>query len=462
MLRACSSPPPRKIINSNAPHADTPHVFTVRYPSSPEVLCLCHGQRQVAGWAWGDEPRRTARFDGLGEAAIHPNGVMGYSERQYADRDAWNARGSKFHRVPAPLDPRTPIGQTPLCSLTRKRVRYLPTAFCYLAYTEALEASGCVGCSNGNAAGNTFEEVILQGFFELVERDSVAIWWYNLVQRPAIDLDSFADPYLPELTQFLRTQGRSLWALDLTSDLGIPVHVALSARTEAPERILLGFGAHLDPRVALLLAVTEMNQMLAWVLPAEQGEQSGRAESIEDQDTLDWLANASLAHHPYLVPKSGVPARCASDFPQQWTDDLRDDVLACQALVERDGMEMLVLDQTRADVGLPVVKVVVPGLRHFWARFAPGRLYDVPVRLGWLPRALREEELNPIPMFLCPRRRPRLLRGDVSRRVPAEKELSLDSGNQPLTANGPGARSVPARPAVPAPAPRPRRPCAAR
>jgi ribosomal protein S12 methylthiotransferase accessory factor len=63
-------------------------------------------------------------------------------------------------------------------------------------------------------------------------------------------------------------------------------------------------------------------------------------------------------------------------------------------------MEMLVLDQTRADVGMPVVKVVVPGLRHFWARFAPGRLYDVPVTMGWLREPLREEDLNPIPIFI--------------------------------------------------------------
>jgi oxazoline/thiazoline synthase len=49
---------------------------------------------------------------------------------------------------------------------------------------------------------------------------------------------------------------------------------------------------------------------------------------------------------------------------------------------------------------LPVAKVIVPGLRHFWARFAPGRLYDVPVRLGWISRPLAEEELNPVPMFL--------------------------------------------------------------
>ena len=70
------------------------------------------------------------------------------------------------------------------------------------------------------------------------------------------------------------------------------------------------------------------------------------------------------------------------------------------ALVERHGMEMLVLDQTRPEVGLPVAKVIVPRLRHFWTRFAPGRLYDVPVQLGWLPRPLAEDELNPIAMFL--------------------------------------------------------------
>jgi ribosomal protein S12 methylthiotransferase accessory factor len=63
-------------------------------------------------------------------------------------------------------------------------------------------------------------------------------------------------------------------------------------------------------------------------------------------------------------------------------------------------MEILVLDQTRPDLGMPVAKVIVPGLRHFWARFAPGRLYDVPVQMRWLEKPRMEEELNPIPMIL--------------------------------------------------------------
>lgn len=58
------------------------------------------------------------------------------------------------------------------------------------------------------------------------------------------------------------------------------------------------------------------------------------------------------------------------------------------------------LDQTRPDVGIPAVKVLVPGLRPFYARFAPGRLYDVPVSLGHLARPLAYEQLNPVPLLL--------------------------------------------------------------
>jgi ribosomal protein S12 methylthiotransferase accessory factor len=83
-----------------------------------------------------------------------------------------------------------------------------------------------------------------------------------------------------------------------------------------------------------------------------------------------------------------------------WSDDLREDVLRCQQIVARQGLEMLVLDQTRPDIGLPVVKVIVPGLRHFWVRLGPGRLYDAPVKLGWLEEPLAEDQLNPIPMFV--------------------------------------------------------------
>ena len=63
-------------------------------------------------------------------------------------------------------------------------------------------------------------------------------------------------------------------------------------------------------------------------------------------------------------------------------------------------MELLVLDQTRSDVGLRVAKVIVPGMRHMWKRLGLGRLYDVPVKMGCLKESLKEEELNPFPMWM--------------------------------------------------------------
>jgi oxazoline/thiazoline synthase len=39
--------------------------------------------------------------------------------------------------------------------------------------------------------------------------------------------------------------------------------------------------------------------------------------------------------------------------------------------------------------------VLSPGLRHVHPRLAPGRLYDVPVELGWVSERQAEEQLNP-------------------------------------------------------------------
>jgi ribosomal protein S12 methylthiotransferase accessory factor len=349
----------------------------------------------------GEEPRRHARLKDLGDAAIHPNACMGFSERQYREREAWNAAHSSKHRVPLPFDEDAPIHWTPLWSLTRRETRYLPTAYCFYGNPIVEENACCVVCSNGNAAGNSLEEAILQGFLELVERDSVALWWYNRVRRPAVALDSFEEPYLDAVRAYLEARGRELWVLDLMSDLAIPAFVALSRRANGPpEQILAGFGAHLDARIGVLRAVSELTQMLGPFLV--RGGDAAHDQHPDDGDPLlaRWFATATVADHPYLVPDPAQPARAADQYPRQWSDDLREDVITCQRRVEREGMEMLVLDQTRPDIGMPVVKVVVPGLRHFWPRFGPGRLYEVPARLGWRPAPATEDQLNPTAMPL--------------------------------------------------------------
>jgi ribosomal protein S12 methylthiotransferase accessory factor len=366
--------------------------------SQARASALCEAIERYSGVYQGCERRVRARLRDLGEAAVDPREVMQFSERQYRDRERWNARGSRVDSVPVSLDEDDEIDWSPLWSLTREAVRYLPTGLCYSGVPAAPGRAYFRACSNGNAAGNTLEEAMLQGFLELSERDAIGIWWYNRVARPPVTLDGFGDPYPERLRAFLSSRGRDLWALDLTNDLGVPVIAAFSHHVAGPQRIVMGFGAHLEPRLALLRALTELGQMLAWVLPVEGGD--SRVRRTTDPETHRWLVEATLENQPHLVALEDAAPRSASDLPALVSDDLHDDLLHCRRLVEAMGHEMLVLDQTRPEIGLPVVKVVVPGLRHCHARLAPGRLYDVPVKLGWLAVPLREEQLNPWPMVL--------------------------------------------------------------
>lgn len=367
-----------------------------------KTSALCEALERYSGERKGTEVIVTASFnamqDRFGADVIHPNAVMRYSDRQFAERDIWNAKPSKFNRVPEPLDNAQAIDWTPVWSLTHGRHKYLPTQLLYhqSPASATCDTFYCMGCSNGNASGNHLEEAILQGFCELVERDAVALWWYNRLRKPGVAVDSFNEPYLIDLIAHYQDLGRAAWALDITSDLGIPTFVAISRQTEGPEeRILFGLGCHLDARIALQRAFAEMNQMLG--IAHADGDDT---LAIEDKETLSWLSTATLANQPYMKPDEALPDKRCDDYPVLASGDLLEDIHRCRQIIEQHGMEMLVLEQTRADVQMPVAKVIVPGLRHFWARFAPGRLYDVPVTMGWLKQPLTEDALNPIAVFL--------------------------------------------------------------
>jgi thiazole/oxazole-forming peptide maturase SagD family component len=367
-----------------------------------KASALCEAIERYSGEGNGNELIVTASFremqERFGGDAIHPNKVMLFSAWQLAEHESWNRKRSKFNRVPEALDESAPIDWTPVWSLTHARHRYLPTQLLYyrMRASAARENFYCVACSNGSAAGNNLEEAVVQGFCELVERDAVALWWYNRLRRPGVAVESFDEPWLLALALHYVTLGRDVWALDLTADLGIPVFIAASRLRNGPEeRILFGLGCHLDARLALQRAFAEMNQMLGLADGLERGW-----FTVEDEETLRWLKTATLANQPYLVPDEKSPLRQLGDYPSLCTGDLLEDIRLCRRAVEERDMEVMVLDQTQADVGMPVVKVIVPGLRHFWARFAPGRLYDIPVQMGWMEKPLPEEELNPIPVFI--------------------------------------------------------------
>ncbi|MCY1047604.1 TOMM precursor leader peptide-binding protein [Corallococcus sp. bb12-1] len=329
----------------------------------------------------GDEPRVHATASSLGTQAVLPDVLQHFSAAQFAKRPD----GATPHRdartaVPRPYADQ-PMDWSPAWSLTHGARRYVPTSFAYLFAPTPAQGPFCFFNSNGNAAGNCVEEAILQGFLELVERDAVALWWYNRLRRPRVELQSFDEPWFTSVEAHYRTLGLRLWVLDLTQDLGIPVFAALAWSPERG-RAWAGCGCHFDAKLAVQRALTEVAQCY----------------DPKDTSASPWDMGAH-ADPTWLFPDEAAPVRVRSDFPRVWHDDLREDVTECVARAARAGLEVLVVDQGRPDVGMSAVKVIVPGLRHFWPRLGPGRLYDVPVRMGWLSAPLTEAQLNPVPFY---------------------------------------------------------------
>ena len=350
-----------------------------------EASALMEAIERYSGSFQGDEIRITRRFaDFPAGDAILPNDVRLFSDAQF--REMWpptNGRDAAAATLPL-FDPSAEIEWSPVWSVRDERFKYLPTGLLYFFYKGP--GGEIPADSNGCAAGNTLEEAIVQGFLELVERDSYAIWWYNRLQRAGFDLSQFDDAYIRDLQIQLAETGRRLWVLDVTSDLGIPSFVAVTHWTEnSQEQIEFGSGAHFDTRIAVLRAMTELNQFLSI------GLMGGRDTGKCGHDDYE----LRLGDHPYLTPSGNQLIR--PDFSSKFGRlDKREQVMACVRLAKRAGLDFLVLDQTRPDIEVPVVRIIVPGLRHFYRRFAPGRLYDVPVKLGLQDRPLSEDELNPL------------------------------------------------------------------
>ena len=185
----------------------------------------------------------------------------------------------------------------------------------------------------------------------------------------------------------MREQNLHLEVLDLTHDLRIPVFSANLFRGDGESLQFRGngFGCHVDPRIALDGAVSELGQ-------------SWNVNNVDDFSRK--FQSTPLSRELFLQADQAQTPKILSDFPHTPHDDFLDDIHDMMKRIQECGMDdMLVMDLTRPDVAFPVVRVIVPGMVHFWPRLGCPRLYEVPKKMGWNDCKTREEDLNPIPFY---------------------------------------------------------------
>lgn len=365
-----------------------------RTPLQAEVSALCEAVERGLTMYTGDEPVITATYREVADSAIEPSLLLGFSDHQYLNRIALNeSNPSKYAFVPNRIDPDAVIDWCWVKDVGGGPNRLVPASYCYYGHPDLYSKCYCLADSNGSAAGGVLEEAIVSGFSELIERDSVGIWWYNRIRCPGLDLDSIDDSYLIALRQEHKRMGREVWALDLTTDSSVPCFALLSARLDdSPEDIIVSFGCDLDPKLALDAALDELNQFLPWVSKDENDVT--RYRGVEPE-AVDWFQNATVSSEPYLLPSETLPFTRLDQIYGLRTDDCLKDIQVCKDIAENLGSRMYAMDVSRPEVDVAVARVIVPGLCHFWRRLGPRRLYEVPVAMGYLAKPHSENELNP-------------------------------------------------------------------
>lgn len=217
--------------------------------------------------------------------------------------------------------------------------------------------------SNGLASGNHPLEAIAHGLLEVIERDADAAWLRRdeaAFAASVVDLDTVDDPTCRAVLDLLARAGVRAALFDATSDVGIPTYRCTIYPAERdplrPVGPAGGIGCHLAPEIAAARAITEAVQSRVTMI----------AGSRDDMFYRDYAQVRSTRVAELVEAVGGIaPRRTLRDAPALATDSFDGDLEVLLAALRRVGASAAVaVELTRAELGVPVWKVIVPGFHQ--------------------------------------------------------------------------------------------------
>jgi YcaO-like protein with predicted kinase domain len=239
---------------------------------------------------------------------------------------------------------------------------WVPYEIVHAAYTLPVPTgTGCfIATSNGLASGNHLLEAICHGICETVERDAAALHSLRTPEETAlrrIGRGTVDDADCGEILDRFDRAGLAAGIWDMTTDIGIPAFSCVIAERGQHPRLKHGsegMGCHPDRGIALLRALTE----------AAQGRLA-TISGVRDEPTLLGRSPAAEPGEPG-VDEASLAGEATGDFtavPVFRGGSFDEDVAWELTALRSAGISQVVaVDLTREEFGIPVVRVVVPGL----------------------------------------------------------------------------------------------------
>lgn len=216
--------------------------------------------------------------------------------------------------------------------------------------------------SNGLASGNSLIEATVHALCELAERDAIVAAQDAgdlLAPRRMVRPESIGDASCLALLERFRHAGIDVLVWDLTTETGVPVFNCLALETDTPWYHPLpqtqGSGCHPRRSVALSRALTEAAQARATVIVGSRDD-IGR-------DRQSWYFDPEQRRAVGDAVRDR-PLRDYGEVPDVDHPTINEDLDWLLTRLAASGAgSAVVVDLTIEDLGVPVVKAVVPGLR---------------------------------------------------------------------------------------------------
>ena len=243
---------------------------------------------------------------------------------------------------------------------------------------------------NGPSAGNTYEEAVIQGISEVVERHVCALITRDQLVTPMIDPASITDPVALELLAKFNRNGIQLFLNDFSLDTGIPTIGALAwDPTTFPEQseIVYTAGTTPDANKALIRALTEVAQLAGDFNSSANYVASGLPKPL------------SLAEVTHVT--AGKKQIDLSEVADLADPDIYQEVRNCVAALKANNMDVLVVDTTHPDLQIPAIYTMSPGA-HFRERAMGGNgaLFAAKLAAGLLEGEQRGAKLAAMQQLL--------------------------------------------------------------
>jgi ribosomal protein S12 methylthiotransferase accessory factor len=212
--------------------------------------------------------------------------------------------------------------------------------------------------TNGLASGNTLEEAIFHALCEVIERDAWSLVEATRDTGPSVvNID---DPMLAEIQKKFAGAQVDVIVRDITSDIGIPTMAAVAddVLLKDPSLLTIGIGTHTNARIAVMRALTEVAQSrLTQIHGAREDTINADLRKKMGYDRVKRI-NAYWFRDNGSVDYGNLRSFDSDDFAA----DIR---FAIEALKKQGLSRVIVIDLTREEIGVPVVRVIVPGLEVF-------------------------------------------------------------------------------------------------